>query len=266
MTAHEASEDTGHSTNRRTVLKGAAWSMPVIAATVATPLAAATDPDPCDPPVLPIQGSQWHLSTYQTADPIDPKYALEFKTDGAYTFVRNYQDVASDAVGNGWVKARGSLGILSAGATYSFTYNLRAIYATQEGSSIPDPNHLNSFASSVQGGLTGLAGVPLAVATATHSTRPDQIPGDQAPMGPQQAGLFVGLNDVAWVTYTSSFTVPADYTGEELFFEWYFIHANRSARDYKLNPADGGVPHHNKTANDDIDITLPVFVGVVGCL
>lgn len=39
---------------RRNVVKGAAWSVPVIAVAVATPLAAASGPTETDPPKIPI--------------------------------------------------------------------------------------------------------------------------------------------------------------------------------------------------------------------
>lgn len=44
--------------NRRTVLKGAAWSVPVVALTMATPLAAASEP--YDPPVKCIRVTPNH--------------------------------------------------------------------------------------------------------------------------------------------------------------------------------------------------------------
>ena len=98
---------------RRTVLRGAAWSVPVIAAAIATPLAAASEPtpQPTSGPPLGVCGFYHHGnngSYYVYADKIVVTYNtppdiyelnVKFKHGGSASWGTNY----------GTAPARGSL-------------------------------------------------------------------------------------------------------------------------------------------------------------
>lgn len=274
--------DEAFRTSRRTVVKGAAWSLPVFAATTTVPLAAATEepPEPCAPPELPTT-TNWTVSGENCQDGGNgyPSYTLAHLLgdeyfDGTTNFVRLYADALSNITGDAYAWGTASLGTLTPGAIYLFTAKVRAQYATHSNDgATPDENHQNSFRTDVQGWIRNVDNDDKVAVTPRYSTRPDA---DGAPAGLVQIDH---LNDnvskrrmkladnVPWNDFpTFSFEVPLDWAGESEFY-WEFTVANRNARIYKERPATGGERWWNdssndwtKTANDDIDVTYPVFV------
>lgn len=100
-------------TPRRTIVKGAAWSVPIIAATAATPFAAASTA-PC--PVLP-RSTSWALN--QNASGI--VWNNNFAANAANNNFGNSGD-AYPGTGNASVRASTTMNVV-AGTTYTFTFS-----------------------------------------------------------------------------------------------------------------------------------------------
>ncbi len=274
-------------TSRRTVLKGAAWAAPVVAVAASAPLAAATTAQ-CVPPTIPSGIGAWNIipeNVHQSADDPDmPFMTYGQDTDGT-RFVRSYAEAGwiegtNSYLGTGTGRVWGitELGNLEAGA-YTYWYALRANYGTQaawtNGTTPdwfnPDPNHVNSFASSIQGFFeVGEPGTPEFVqvaATPVWSTRDDgSFPG---------AALLPGVGDSndnnmdnkAWTlgdTQTRELPVSGNWR-----FVWTFTKSPRDSRLIQHYPADAPNPPADgagdETKNDDIDATLPSFISA-SCL
>lgn len=252
------SADATHPTaSRRTVLKGAAWSLPVIDAATAPPTAAASSP-PYDSPVI-LAKSSWSISQNghlrQRSAGVE---LVQFGQDADGTpFARSFADtIDGDVDGVAWAMV--SLGALRPGATYGFTFTLRAAFATRSTSGeASDPDHRDSFRAGIRGYLEhGDEGMPV---TSLYSTRAAEDPG--AVQIPRVRRDGAPLTDGTWSDHASSFTVPAHWTGE-VRFVWEFIRAERSAKPRKTDPAAGGPDAAvltTPTTNDDVDVGFPVF-------
>ncbi|MHC9046576.1 hypothetical protein ACYX8G_18490 [Microbacterium saperdae] len=80
-------------TTRRTIIRTAAWSVPVVAATIATPLAAASAPA-ADYAIESNFGSGWYPTTPGNAS----TGALQFDSDGADKYLRVTGTTAGDVI------------------------------------------------------------------------------------------------------------------------------------------------------------------------
>ncbi|GGM58531.1 hypothetical protein GCM10010489_32730 [Microbacterium saperdae] len=80
-------------TTRRTIIRTAAWSVPVVAATIATPLAAASAPA-ADYAIESNFGSGWYPTTPDNAS----TGALQFDSDGADKYLRVTGTTAGDVI------------------------------------------------------------------------------------------------------------------------------------------------------------------------
>lgn len=284
MTIQKAPEEATYKTHRRTVVKGAAWSLPVLAVATTVPMAAATmvdPPDPCEPPVIP-GASAWataQRNVHQGANHY-PNVGLGTDDDGR-KYVRSYVESGEGyynpptstpplSWGDGWVWGYAELTPLVPGATYVFSYSIRANYGTQAGRpNYNDPDHINSFRADIQGFVEYFINGQRNkyAVTPRYSTRANVAPTGAVQIPNVHDSTDQGLNNKAWtVTTSDSFTVPLTVPpNTPTRFTWEFTEADRASRPYSYYKDGAAYPGSDpayiigESKNDDIDVTYPLF-------
>jgi hypothetical protein len=210
---------------RRTVIKGAAWSVPVIAAAIAVPAHAASANPPCA--TLPTGQVGWTLTDPLSGRGQSAGAVNSWRTvDGQLGF-RQYNDNfyrrTNPAAVNYVTRLRATFDAV-AGTEYVFTFRLL-------GNSANSPENIVSTMGVVVGGAT----------LQTFSTQPAAAPGTQVPMGPVNATTGSQVYTVSWTAPTSGMTT----------FDYIFT----------MYP----VGTQQITYNDDIWVSLPQISQPAGC-
>ncbi|MGC0371050.1 hypothetical protein [Microbacterium sp. SLBN-111] len=101
-----------HGLTRRTIVKGAAWSVPAVAVAIAAPTASASDTSTC--PSLPVPGA-WVTSTSGTGNSAFAGWNNTTRTEDGFTFIRD-----SDSSSTPYVYTISTFVDLEAGRSYLF--------------------------------------------------------------------------------------------------------------------------------------------------
>lgn len=224
---NEDAKTTPLAPTRRTVLRAAAWSLPVVAAAVATPLTAASTPALPACAFLPTVSAAWTLEDPRSGRNQDAGANNSWRTVDGRLGYRQYNDNfyrVTNAAAVDYVSAITATFDAVEGVTYVFTFFL-----------------LGNVAAAQTQIVTTMDVTIGGTSQQRFSTKPAQSAGTQVPMGPVNATTGSQQFSVTWIAPTSGPTT----------FEYVWTMPPVAAT---------GI-----TYNDDIWVSLPVISQPDGC-
>ncbi|GGM61577.1 hypothetical protein [Microbacterium saperdae] len=213
---------------RRTVVRAAAWSLPVIAAAVATPLTAASTAALPACAFLPATSAAWALEDPRSGRNQDAGANNSWRTVDGRLGYRQYNDNfyrVTNAAAVDYVSAITATFDAVAGVTYVFTFSL-----------------LGNLAAATTQVVTTMDVAVGGIRQQRFSTKPAQSAGTQVPIGPVNATTGSQQFSLTWIAPSSGPTT----------FEYIWTMPPVAAT---------GI-----TYNDDIWVSLPLISQPDGCV